>query len=142
MPSQAEVRQSINIYSESLRSIFFFGVFLILFRKDCLINSNVSLNLMAGIYVNVRNMRSGKQVFCLLITRYCWNLGLLFKNKYNRESNILNILRLTENLQRNVFFFIFTWGWFVIVNFLFFKRKNRIMFWYWSIKRICILFIL
>lgn len=108
MPSQAEVRQSINIYSESLRSIFFFGVFLILFRKDCLINSNVSLNLMAGIYVNVRNMRrSGKQVFCLLITRYCWNLGLLFKNKYNRESNILNILRLIENFQRNVFFFHF-----------------------------------
>lgn len=109
MPSQAEVRQSINIYSESLRSIFFFGVFLILFRKDCLINSNVSLNLMAGIYVNVRNMRrSGKQVFCLLIARYCWNLGLLFKNKYNRESNILNILRLTENFQRNVFFFSFS----------------------------------
>lgn len=48
--------------------------------------------------------RSGKQVLCLLITKYCWNLGLLFKNEYNRESNILNILRLIENFQRNMFF--------------------------------------
>ena len=48
--------------------------------------------------------RNGKQVFCLLITKYCWNLGLLFKNECNRESNILNILRLTENFQRNAFF--------------------------------------
>lgn len=33
------------------------------------------------------------------------NVGILvqFKNEYNRESNILNILRLTEYFQRNTF---------------------------------------
>lgn len=33
------------------------------------------------------------------------NVGILvhFKNEYNRESNILKILRLTEHFQRNTF---------------------------------------
>lgn len=126
VPSQAKAGRVALVTQNPSGTFFKKCLFLILFRRDYL------PNLKCFSEFSVRHLNryenNSKRVFCAL-------LESTFKVAYCRKYHA-NILGL-----KGIPFYIFTWRWFTQGNFLS-RRQNRIIFWYWSTKGICILFML